>query len=349
MEQGAPPLAAPVPLDEKVAFLSLPATYPDRPAAVEARETRMSWVFLTDAFVYKLKKPISTRHVDLASLEQRRRNCEDEVRLNARLAAGIYLAALPLMRGPGGKLHLGGDGEPVDWLVRMRRLPEPLMLDARIRSGTVSPAEIARLADRLVAFYAAAEPVGLAEAEYLARFDEEQAATRDVLSHSRSELPETAVEAVLAPLERVLRQERGLLGGRLATRRIVEGHGDLRPEHIYLGQPLAVIDCLEFSLRLRLLDPFEEVAFLGMECAVLGAARIAPLLIDRAAAALSDPVPDRLVAFYAAFRAGMRARQAIEHLQEPQPRDPAKWLPLAHRYLAVGAEAAARLPARASG
>ncbi len=231
----------------------------------------MSWVFLTDCFVYKLKKPVTTPHVDLASPAQRRCNCEIEVRLNARLAPGIYLGIVPLLLDLGGRLRLGGNGEPIDWLVCMRRLPERDMLDTKIRSGTLQSAEITAVADQLCAFYAAAEPVSLAQADYLGRFGEEQAATRQVLHDPRLALPARMVEAVLAPVDTMLRQEPGLLGARLAAGRIVEGHGDLRPEHIYLGQPPAAIDCLEFSRRLRLLDPFEEFAFLGMECAVLGA------------------------------------------------------------------------------
>ena len=147
----------------------------------------------------------------------------------------------------------------------------------------------------------------------------------------------------------MLRNESGLLLSRLTAGRIVEGHGDLRPEHIYLGDPPAAIDCLEFSRRLRLLDPFEELAFLGMECAVLGAAWVGALLVARCAARLSDPIPDRVVAFYAAFRAAMRARQALTHLLDPTPREPAKWQPLARRYILIGGRFAARLGAGDTG
>lgn len=348
MNHGSGRLAGDVTLPQKVAFLSMPSSFPDTPRGVEARETRMSWVFLTDHFAYKLKKPVTTRHFDFATPALRRVYCEEEVRLNARLAQGIYLGVLPLVRAPEGRLRVGGEGEVVDWLIQMRRLPEAQMLDAAIRNGTVRPADIETVADRLVAFYASTEPVPLAEPDYLSRFVEEQALNRQSLRDRRFSLDEAAVEAVLAPVETALRELRGLLISRLAAGRIVEGHGDLRPEHIYLGQPPAAIDCLEFSRKLRLLDPFEELAFLGMECAVRGAAWIGPLLLARCAARLADPVPDRLTAFYAAFRAAMRARQAVDHLLDPKPREPGKWLPLARRYLAVGAEAAVRLRAPAN-
>ncbi|MBX6374329.1 MAG: hypothetical protein IRZ13_08835 [Acetobacteraceae bacterium] len=334
-------------LAEKVAFLSRPDSYPEGTRAVEARETRMSWVFLTNRFVYKLKKPVAERYLDFRSLALRRAFCEEEVRLNARLAPRIYLGTVALWRGRDGALRLG-DGEAaagdtvVDWLVLMRRLPAEQLLDAAIRRGTVQPDRIEAVADLLAAFYATVEPVSLGQAEYLGRFLQDQATNRELLCAPTFGLSRDEVEPVLAPVETVLRGEPELLLARLADRRIVEGHGDLRPEHVFLGEPVAVIDCLEFNRQLRLLDPFEELAFLGMECAAAGAAWIGPALIARCAARMGEAVPDqRLLAFYTAFRAALRARQAVAHLLDPKPREPAKWLPQARRYLAIGAAAAA--------
>ncbi len=337
-------------LAEKVAFLGRPAAYPEGTRGVETRETRMSWVFLTDAFAYKLKKPVAAPYLDFRSLALRRAYCEEEVRLNARLAPGIYLGAVPLLRGPDGRLCLGGTGAGgavADWLVKMRRLPADRMLDAAIRDGTADPGRIEAVADLLATFYARAEPVGLGQAEYLGRFVEDQATNRELLRAPTFGLPADQVERVLGSVEAVLRGEPALILHRLVARRIVEGHGDLRPEHVFLGEPAAVIDCLEFSRRLRLLDPFEELAFLGMECAAAGAAWVGPAIIARCAPRLADGVSDRLLAFYTAFRAALRARQAVAHLLDPVPREPAKWLPQARRYLAIGAEAAAALMLRA--
>jgi len=307
------------------------------------RETRFSWVFLTEGFAYKLKKPAVTRYFDHRTAAERRATCEAEVRLNQRLAAGIYLGLLPLVQVRGGQLQLGGDGRPVDWLVRMRRLPEARLLDAAIRRGTLRRAEIEAVADRLASFYAAAVPVSLDAQEYLQRFADEQVENHRMLHDGAFRLEDADVQAVLAAVDAIICNDGDMLRARLHAGRIVEGHGDLRPEHVYLADPPAVIDCLEFSRRLRLLDPFEELAYLGMECAVLGAAWVGPLLIERCVARLSDPVPDRLIAFYVAFRAAMRARQSVAHLRDHPVRQPEKWLPLAQRYLAVGVEAAAKL------
>ncbi len=116
-------------LADKVAHLRRPESYPGRPQRVEAIETHMSWVFLTDRHAYKLKKPIRYDRLDFSTPERRRFYCQEEVRLNRRLAASVYLGTPALTRDARGALTLGGTGRPVEWLVHMRRLPEHLTLE----------------------------------------------------------------------------------------------------------------------------------------------------------------------------------------------------------------------------
>jgi len=100
-------------LRARLIWLRDPAAYPDRPAAVIPVETSRSWVFLTDRFAYKLKKPIRHPLVDLSTLGARKANAKAEVRLNRRLASRIYLGIVELSEGPSGKLVLGGHGRAV--------------------------------------------------------------------------------------------------------------------------------------------------------------------------------------------------------------------------------------------
>jgi aminoglycoside phosphotransferase family enzyme len=124
-----------------------------------------------------------------------------------------------------------------------------------------------------------------------------------------------------------------MLEDRVKHGRIVEGHGDLRPEHICLSYPPVIIDCLEFSRAFRLVDPFDELTFLALECERLDAAWIGERLIERCADGLRDQPLPRLLEFYWTYRACLRARLALAHLLEPDPREPWKWVPLANRYL----------------
>ncbi len=100
-----------------------------------------------------------------------------------------------------------------------------------------------------------------------------------------------------------------------------------------LQQPPVVIDALEFNAALRAVDPFDELAFLVLECEIAGASWIGPRLLASCAAALRSAPPAALLQLYTAYRAQLRARLALAHLLEPQPRTPLKWAPLAERYL----------------
>ena len=120
-------------LDAKVHFLLQPESYPEPTLKVEAVETHMSCVFLTDQFAYKLKKPVKTSFLDYSTVELRRHFCEEEIRLNKRLAPTVYLSTVAITRRDG-EMVVGGDGPAIDWLVKMRRLPRDRMLDQAIRN-----------------------------------------------------------------------------------------------------------------------------------------------------------------------------------------------------------------------
>ncbi len=329
-----------------MAFLSSASAYPGAVREVVSTETHMSWVFLVDARAYKLKKPVKYSFLDFSTLSAREADCREEVRLNRRLAPDVYLGVIPLAVGADGLLILGDEGEIVDWLVKMRRLPADKMLDHAIMHATVTPTHINAVAELLARFYRALKPADLTQAAYVAHFAREQEKNESLLSDQRFDLPKTTLNAVLSRLDAVITGEPELLMLRARDGRIVEGHGDLRPDHVCLSAPPVIIDCLEFNRNFRLVDPFDELAFLGMECERLGAPHIGGTLISRCAEQLGDNPSERLIAFYTTFRACLRARLALAHLLEPDPRDPGKWLPLAGSYLAIAERASITLDPR---
>lgn len=175
------------PLADKLAFLRRPQAYPGGRRDIEARETHMSWVFLDGRCAYKLKKPLRQPYLDYSSLRQRRLMCEQEVRLNRRLADWVYVGVAALVRDAAGDLALRNageaiDGQVVEWLVQMRRLPDALMLDHAIRHGTVREADAMRTATHLATFFARAPGVartGDAHVRSLRRLLAEHAAAID--------------------------------------------------------------------------------------------------------------------------------------------------------------------------
>jgi len=321
-------------LREKAALLSAPATYGPAVAAVETVETHMSLLFLAGATVYKLKKPVVYPFLDFSTLAARERNCRDELRLNRRLAPDVYLGLSTITREGDGRLALDGRGEVVDWLVRMRRLPSGRTLDRLIVTGTVTAEQVDSVGVLLARFYAGAERGRLDADQYVQQLRNEHTISRDVVGAFENAL----ARPLLAEVQRFLDEDHSLLRARVTAGRIVDGHGDLRPEHVWLNTPPLVIDCLEFNERLRQVDPFDEITYLGLECARLGASWIGPRLLKTLSAALNDAVDAHLLRFYARYRACVRARLALGHLAEPSPRDPGRWQPLARAYLLLGTE-----------
>src|SRR5262249_33024078 len=124
--------------------------------AVEVHQTHISVVFLAGSLAYKVKKPVSLGFVDYSSLERRRHFCEEEVRLNRRLAPGVYLGVVPVTR-EGETIRVEGPGEVLEWAVKMRRLPESATLRARLSGGGVTADSMEELARRLARFHDSAE------------------------------------------------------------------------------------------------------------------------------------------------------------------------------------------------
>lgn len=331
-------------LAAKVAFLSRPESYPERPGRVETVETHMSWVFLTDRHAYKLKKPVRYVAQDLTDLEARRRNCVEEVRVNRRLAPEVYIGCVPLAAAADGGLSLGGEGPAVEWLVQMHRLPAARMLDRLIARGRVSPEDIRRLVAHLAEFYAAAPPRRMAPTAYRRRFAADIRANREALQQPEFEMPRPLWEVACAAQLDFLHRAPELFDRRVADGRIIDAHGDLRPEHVYLGKKVEVIDCLEFEPRFRLLDPADELSFFAMECEHLGAAFIRPLVFGGYCEITGDQPPTDLLRFYTSHRACLRAKLCLWHVTDPAVANPAAWARRARAYLELARRYARELP-----
>jgi aminoglycoside phosphotransferase family enzyme len=317
-------------LEDKVAYLRSLCGAGD--AAIE---THFAWVFLVGERAYKLRKPVRRDTMDYGTLAARRTDSEEDVRLNRRLAPDIYLRTVALVVDPAGRLSIGGFGETVDWLVEMQRLDRRWMLDAALERGDADETSLARVAGLLVSFYAGAEPAitrpGLLAERLHAQVDANQRVL-GTLDADRAATLASRQHSILASLEVEL-------GLRVARGCIIEAHGDLRPEHILLSDPPAVIDCLEFDRNLRILDWAEELCFLELECARLGHAPTGRWLLEECLRRLADSVPRALLDYYRGHRSAARAKLYTWRAGEPDGGTPAQWRSLAARYLTVALDA----------
>jgi uncharacterized protein len=330
-------------LGAKVAWLHDPRTYPDAARHITPIETHMSWVFLTETHAYKMKKPVRYPYLDFSTLAARERNCREEYRLNQRLAPGVYLGVVPLCLHGSKAARLEGEGHVVEWLVKMRRLPADRMLDRLITTHAAAPEDVRRLAEWLVAFYRESAPIDVSEDAHRMQYQAAIALNRETLARPQHQLPPRLIEEVHAALSRTVKSAAALFDQRVREGRIIEGHGDLRPEHVCLQAQPIVFDRLEFNRDLRIVDTAEELAFLSMECERLGAPFVGEILFDVYASAAGDMPPPMLLDFYRAHRACIRARLAAQHTLDAPPSAWSKWNAAAAGYLRLAAVHAERL------
>jgi len=288
----------------------------------ETIETHTAWVVLTDTHAYKVRKPVRFPFADLSTPERRRWASGEEVRLNQPLAGGLGYELRALARSPGGhRLTDADDPDAVEWVVVMRRFDERDTLAAHVEAGTVSDAAVDRVAAAIAAFHRDAEPL------IRPRWDKQ---VRAVIATNLDQLADIVaadhplrprVEALHRVPEAVLPRHAERLRERGESGRVVEGHGDIRAEHVVLeGDRVLIIDRLEFDRAMRTVDVADDLAFLTTDLEALGARPVADLLAERYSAHGGDPGPPDLRALYGVHRAAVRAKVTLLRAEQVDAR-----------------------------
>ena len=279
---------------------------------LELVETHTAWVFRGEETVWKVKKPVNYGFLDYSTADLRRQACEDEVRLNQRLAPEVYRRVLPVRLDASGRHSFDGDGTVVDWAVEMTRLDDAARADLRLTQGALSAQDVDSIAEYLADFHARM-PTSDAISEYgsveriLGNVRENFAQTRGILDELLN--PEETQEIERTQIA-FFDAHRELLVERIRQGKIRDGHGDLRLEHVYLrhGRPPTIIDCIEFNERFRYADVCADIAFLSMDFERFGRADLAERLLGTYARASSDYDLYRLVDAYECYRAYVRGK-----------------------------------------
>ncbi len=323
---AAPAKTSPEPqstaLPAMVEAMLQPAFYPEHPNKVELIQTHISYVFIAEAFVYKLKKAVRFSFLDCHDLCQRRHLCEEEIRLNRRLAPDVYVGMHPVLQAGSGFV-LGEQAthhpQAVDYVLKMRRLPDACMLDQKLIRGEVDRTTIHSLASVIAGFHQAASA---ARAPRYAVASELWRLIVGEIEQMERVVGPTLNAEELSAIEDCLRgfitSHWKMLNGRVDAGRVREGHGDLRCEHICIEDgKISIFDCVEFSERLRTCDLASEVAFLAMDLDRLGAPHLADELISAIAESTEDESLPLLVPFYKCYRAIIRG--VVETLRSSEP------------------------------
>ena len=311
------PVGSPIAMElaHLIERLSDPRAYTIPTTKVEVHQTHISAVFVTDAFAYKIKKPIALDFLDYSTLEKRRHWCEEEVRLNRRLAARVYLGIVPIVLD-GSTVRVEGTGSAVEWAVKMHRLPAEANLARAVARDDLSREAVESLARRLADFHRHAERSD--SIARFGRFDVVARNARDNFEQSRTQVGTTVNRAVFERLEALteeaLGRHRALFEDRADHGIPCDAHGDIRMDHVYLfpdNRPpddLAIVDCIEFNVRFRAADPVADLAFLVMDLIRHGHRDQACWFRDAYLKCASDDRGAVLVPFYVSYRAAVRAK-----------------------------------------
>ena len=332
-----------------IAALQDPACYDHPVTAVEVVETHISWVLLAGDYAYKIKKPLDLGFLDFSTLEKRHRFCNEELRLNRRLAPQLYLEVVAITGTPEAP-ELNGAGAPIEYAVKMAQFPQEAQLDRVLARGELHTPHIDFVAAELAAFHGriaaagADSPFGTAERVYQPvgqNFDQIRP------------LIETDDLAQLARLKTWSEQNYTMLKQGLHARKrddfIRECHGDVHLANMALIDDRVVIfDCLEFNENLRWIDVMNEAAFLVMDLDDRGRPDFARRALNTYLEHTGDYAGLRVFRFYQVYRALVRAKVACIRLgqsgQSPQERGRIRqtyrgYADLAERYTEVGAPA----------
>ncbi len=311
---------------EQIQSIVSAGRFPGPKAPAKLVETHISWVILTPAFAFKIKKPVRFPFLDFSTLEKRAFYCREELRLNRRLAPDMYLDVLPISLAKNGLPEIcraDGGGTALDFAVSMKRMDDNRQMDKRLRQNAVTANEMEKLAEMLVRFH---RSVVIKGSEVADNRGDNRADFDDLFR-----LEKVAQQVFGKEAAQQFEQWRGQVGQfldkhekrlhqRAASGFWVEGHGDLHARNIFLlpEGPL-VFDCIEFSPHFRRLDVLNELAFLCMDLDAGEHHELADVFIDaycREWPCIESPEDEKLFLYFKAYRANVRLKVALMELEQ---------------------------------
>jgi aminoglycoside phosphotransferase family enzyme len=276
-------------------------------------------VFIGDEYVYKLKKPVDFGFLDFSTLKKRKFYTEEELRLNRRFSPEIYLGVLPVSLEDG-TARIGDDSNPVEYLLKMKRIDEGQMLMNLLNRGSITTGGVEQVGRHLAGLYRAIESDERSQAfgspETIAvNVFENFEQTRKYVGGPIDEKSFRALESwsrdFLAGKEVLFRERR-------AAGHIKDCHGDLHLEHVCLDEGrVFVFDCIEFNERFRFGDVASDVAFLSMDFDFNGRSDLSDAFVRAFVDASGDASLERVLLFYKVYRAYVRAKVTSFLLDDP--------------------------------
>jgi aminoglycoside phosphotransferase family enzyme/predicted kinase len=287
-----------------------PEFYPHATSGIQLLQTHISYLLLTGAYAYKVKKPVDLGFLDFGTLDRRRHFCLEELRLNRRGAEGLYLDVVPIARD-GGRFRLGGAGEPVEYAVKMRQFPQDSLCRTMLERGVLTDAHVLSLAATVARYHSGAatddhiRSFGLPE-RLREGLEQNYAATERFVGGPQTRLQ---FDETRAFTDRFLRDREDLLLARVRGGHVRECHGDLHLNNISFWEDrILLFDCIEFSEALRFVDTAYDTAFTAMDLEAKGRPDFANLFLNAYAEQTGDWEAFRVMPLYQCRQAYVRAK-----------------------------------------
>ena len=295
-----------------------PQAYPHKPQKIELVQTQMSFIFLTGEYVYKIKKPVNLGYLDYTTLEKRHFFCHQELELNRRLCPDAYLAVVPIVEEKSG-LRVGGQGEAIEYAVKMKQLPQQRMMNALLPRGQVTREMIAKVAQKLAEFHQRAETnqeiAAFGKLDVIRQnTDENFAQTEKYIGTS---ITAEEYQHIKNYTNRFIDRNTNLFDKRVREGKIKDCHGDLHAAHVCFTDDICIYDCIEFNDRFRYSDVASEIAFLAMDLDRYQQAGLSRHLINTYVELSHDEELLELLNFYKCYRAYVRGKVGSFKLDDP--------------------------------
>lgn len=287
-----------------------PESLPDKTSSVELIQTHISYVIIGDEFVYKIKKPVNFGFLDFSTPQKRKLYCEKELELNRRLSEGVYLDVLPVRFD--GKIYSlkNIQGEVVDWAVKMKRIPQEILMKNMFQKGILNDSHIKAVSKRIAQFHLNAfgsneiDKFGLPES-FKINTDEN---FEQVEPYIGKTIDKEEFHDLRDWTDDFYRNNNELFHERIKLGKIRDCHGDLHMEHVCIGDSIFVIDCIEFNDRFRYGDVISDIAFLLMDLEYHGGEKISQRLWEYYMEYSEDEHGKGVLDFYKVYRAFVRGK-----------------------------------------
>ena len=306
---------AELPLDDKfVDALLRPQAFAHPVTRIDLEETHISWVILTDNFVYKIKKPVVLDFLDFGDLEKRKFYCHEEIRLNKPWAPGLYLDVVPITLDEG-QPRFSGSGEVIDYAVRMSRFDTLMRLDKQLEQDLLTVDDLRELATTIATRHSGASVVPPEQR------DRYIALAREFMWDNFAALEGFGDAAKLAALknwtDRELRRTGPILGQRFDDGFVRDCHGDLHLANLVrLPEGIATFDCIEFNTDFRHIDVMCDIAFLIMDLVERQRRDLAAHFLNRYLETTGDYDGVTVLSLFFVYRCLVRAKVAVIRSQE---------------------------------